>query len=114
VQSHLCQKLLQHGGSELAAAAAAMGRLVRRMGCWLKCSLFLLYDTKDVQCAAPFLRFQRVACLSHECGMSMTVNGSVHSRTRTPPAGTVRRSFLARSTGCGQFKPRRSSTVSLI
>jgi len=26
----------------------------------------------------------------------MTVNGSVHSRTRTPPAGTVRRSFLAR------------------
>src|SRR5262245_23849833 len=42
----------------------------------------------------------------------MTVSGSVHSSTRTPPRGTVRSAFLARNTGSGHRSPRRSRTTS--
>src|SRR5689334_12488078 len=34
--------------------------------------------------------------------------------TSTPPTGTLRKAILAPSTGCGQRRPRRSSTSSLV
>ena len=75
-------------------------------------ALPLLQYPEHEERAALLLSGERLAGLVDEMRHVDDVSGSVHSSTSVPPIGTLRKALAARSTGCGQRKPRRSRTVS--